>query len=121
MKIKTNVLISLLVAFAAVAGTAGFVAGRYVSDNKKPNFTKEHVLYVREGMTVSQVSDSIAAGAGTLRPASLERCLRKVGAEGNICGQNDCFRVADTSEPDPFRYDKKQRRDSAENQQPDDG
>ena len=84
MKIKTNVLISLLVAFAAVAGTAGFVAGRYVSDNKKPNFTKEHVLYVREGMTVSQVSDSIAAGAGTLRPASLERCLRKVGAEGNI-------------------------------------
>ncbi len=41
MKIKANVLIGLLVAFAAVAGTAGFVAGRYISDNKKPNFTKK--------------------------------------------------------------------------------
>ena len=81
MKIKANVLIGLLVAFAAVAGTAGFVAGRYISDNKKPNFTKKHVLYVRDGMTVGQVADSIAAGAGTLRPASLERCLRKVGAD----------------------------------------
>lgn len=84
MKSKKIIFISVFAVAALIAGVAGFVAGRYVSDNRKPNFTKEYVLYVRPGMSAAQVADSIASGAGTLRPKSMERCLGKVGNEGDI-------------------------------------
>ena len=63
---------------AILAGAAAFVAGRYYVDNKKPNFTEEYVLYVRPETTVSQISDSLQARAGMIRPKSLERSFRKL-------------------------------------------
>ncbi len=61
-----------------LAGAAGFVFGLYYIDNKKPNFTEKYVLYVRPEMTVQQVMDSLASGAGTLRPKSIERTFKKM-------------------------------------------
>lgn len=69
---------------AALAGAAGFVLGRYYSDNKKPNFTKEYVLYVRPETTVGQIADSLQVSAGMLRPKSLERCFRKMEVESKM-------------------------------------
>lgn len=68
----------MAVAAFAVAFVAGFVAGRYVSDNRKPNFSEEYVLYVYPDMTAQQVKDSLMTGAGVLRPKSLDRCFRKM-------------------------------------------
>ncbi len=63
---------------AVLAGAAGFVFGRYYSDNRKPNFTEKYVLYVHPDMSVQEVADSLAAGAGTLRPKSLQRAFSKM-------------------------------------------
>ena len=74
MKIKIYVVAALLV----LAGIGGFVAGRYFSDNKKPNFTDKYVLYVHPDMTVDQVKDSLSAGAGVLRPRSVDRAFKEM-------------------------------------------
>lgn len=63
---------------AVFAGIGGFVLGRYYSDNRKPNFSKEYVLYVRPGTDVQEVMDSLQSGAGVLRPKSIERTIRKM-------------------------------------------
>lgn len=76
MKIRIRWFVA--VAAFAVAFVAGFVAGRYVSDNRKPNFSEEYVLYVYPDMTAQQVKDSLMTGAGVLRPKSLDRCFRKM-------------------------------------------
>ena len=68
----------MIAAVILLAGAAGFVAGRYFSDNKKPNFSEKYVLYVRPDMTADQVKDSLAAGAGVLRPCSIDRTFRKM-------------------------------------------
>ncbi len=69
----------------AVIAVLGFVAGGvyalYYIDNKKPNFTKEHVLYIRPETTVGQVMDSLLTGAGTVRPKSVERTFKKMEVE----------------------------------------
>ncbi len=62
----------------AVMAAAGTFFGIYWSDNKRPNFSEKYVLYVRPDMTARQVMDSLQAGAGTLRPGSLERVFRKL-------------------------------------------
>lgn len=67
-----------------LAGAAGFAAGRYVGDNRKANFTKKYVLYVRPDMTAEQVKDSLAAGAGVLRPRSIDRTFRKMEVEAKM-------------------------------------
>lgn len=69
---------------ALLAGAAGFVAGRYYIDNRMPNFTQKYVLYVHPDMNVSQVMDSLQAGAGTIRPKSLQRALAKMDAANNM-------------------------------------
>lgn len=63
---------------AVLAGIGGFVLGRYYSDNRKPNFSKEYVLYVRPGTDVQEVMDSLQSGACVLRPKSIERTFRKM-------------------------------------------
>lgn len=78
MKIRGNILLAVFVVLAALAGAGGFVLGRYYSDNRKPNFSKKHVLYVRPETGVEEVMDSLASGAGVLRPRSLERAFRKM-------------------------------------------
>lgn len=78
MTVRLKISLTLLVVMAFLAGVAGFVAGRYWNDNRKPNFTKDYVLYVHPGMTVEAVKDSLHAGAGTLRPKSIDRAFRKM-------------------------------------------
>ena len=78
MTLKLKITLAGLITAALLAGAAGFVLGRYYSDNKKPNFTKDYVLYVHPDMSVRTVLDSLQTGAGTLRPKSLERAFAKM-------------------------------------------
>lgn len=78
MTVRLKITLVGVAVAALLAGAAGFVLGRYYSDNKKPNFTEKYVLYVHPDMTVSQILDSLAAGAGTLRPNSLKRAFAKM-------------------------------------------
>ena len=74
----------ILAALVILAGAAAFVAGRYYIDNKKPNFTEEYVLYVRPETTLGQIADSLQAGAGMIRPKSLERVFKKMDVASKI-------------------------------------
>ncbi|MBQ7812797.1 MAG: endolytic transglycosylase MltG [Bacteroidales bacterium] len=74
----------MVAAVVLLAGAAGFAAGRYVGDNRKANFTTKYVLYVRPDMTAEQVKDSLAAGAGVLRPRSIDRTFRKMEVEAKM-------------------------------------
>ena len=78
MTVRLKISLVGLAVAVLLAGAAGFVFGRYYSDNKKPNFTQKYVLYVRPEMNASQVMDSILTGAGTLRPKSLQRAFSKM-------------------------------------------
>ena len=73
-----KIVLSVLAVAALLAGAAAFVLGRYYIDNKKPNFTEKYVLYVYPDMEISSVMDSLNAGAGTLRPKSVERAFAKM-------------------------------------------
>lgn len=68
-------------AVAAVLGTAGFMAGRYVTDTRKPGFTRDYVLYVYPATSSEEAVDSLVSGAGALRRGSLERCAVKEDLE----------------------------------------
>lgn len=78
MKTKGKVLLAVAAVAVLLAGAAAFVAGRYYIDNRQPNFSKDYVLYVYPEMTATQVLDSIKAGAGAIRPKSVERVFRKM-------------------------------------------
>ena len=84
MKIRSNIFISVFAVLAVLSGIAGFVAGRYFSDNRRPNFSNDYVLHVYPEMTAQDVMDSLVAGAGVLRPKSLERTFRKMEVEQNL-------------------------------------
>ena len=81
---KSKILWAALAVMAVLAGVGGFVAGRYYIDNKKPNFTKDYVLYVYPDTPVEQVIDSLCTGAGAVRPKSVERAFAKVDAAQNM-------------------------------------
>ena len=84
MNKKSILLWGALAALVVLGSVAGFVLGRYYVDNKKANFTEDYVLYVYPDMTVDQVLDSLQAGAGVVRPKSLERAFEKVEAESRM-------------------------------------
>ena len=84
MTTKGKIILAVLAVGALLAGAAGFVAGRYYIDNKKPNFSEKYVLYVRPEMSVAEVMDSLQAGAGTVRPKSVERAFAKMGVDVNM-------------------------------------
>ncbi len=78
MTVRLKITLAGAAVAVLLAGAAGFFFGRYWSDNRKPNFSEKYVLYVRPDMTAGQVMDSLAAGAGTLRPKSVERTFKKM-------------------------------------------
>ena len=84
MTVRLKITLSMVVVAVLGAAAAGFVLGRYYSDNKKPNFTEDYVLYVRPGMTTAEIADSLSAGAGMLRPRSLERCFKKMDVASSM-------------------------------------
>lgn len=81
MRIKSNIFIVAFAVLAVLSGVAGFVVGRYFSDNKNPNFSNDYVLYVYQDMTAEAVKDSLIAGAGVLRPKSLDRTFDEMDVE----------------------------------------
>jgi UPF0755 protein len=69
----------------AVLGVVAFgVVAEYYLDNRRPNFQKKYVLYVRPDMTAEEVLDSIICGAQPERPKSLEHVFRKMDVEKNM-------------------------------------
>ena len=84
MKTKGKIILAVALVAAILAGAAGFVVGRYYIDNREPNFAKDYVLYVYPEMTTAQVIDSLQAGAGTIRPKSVERVFKKMELEQNM-------------------------------------
>lgn len=84
MKVRIKITLAAVAVAVCLAAVAGFVAGRYYSDNRKPNFSQKYVLYVRPDTPVQTVMDSLHAGAGTLRPKSLARAFRKMEVAQNM-------------------------------------
>ena len=91
-----KIALAVTAVFAVLAGVGGFVFGRYWIDNKEPNFTKDYVLYVYPETTVGQVVDSLCAGAGAIRPKSLERAFAKMDVTN---GMKPGRYVVDTAVP----------------------
>ncbi|MBQ8169773.1 MAG: endolytic transglycosylase MltG [Bacteroidales bacterium] len=84
MKVRIKITLAAVAVAVCLAAVAGFVVGRYYSDNRKPNFSQKYVLYVRPDTPVQTVMDSLQAGAGTLRPKSLARAFRKMEVAQNM-------------------------------------
>lgn len=85
MKKKKLTVITVSAAAVLVAGVCLWVGLRYLTDNRMPNFSKEYVLYVYPDMSAETALDSIAAGAGVIRPGSMDRCAGKEDLDGRIC------------------------------------
>ena len=77
-------IFTLAILFSLISVCAGFVSGRYIIDNRKPNFAEAYTLYVYPDMSVDQVMDSLNLGAGTKRVRSLERCFRKMELSSSL-------------------------------------
>ena len=84
MTVRLKIGIVLLALFAILSAVAGFVLGRYWSDNRKPNFSEEYVLYVYPDTHIEDVVDSLQLRAGVLRPKSLCRALKKMDTSRNM-------------------------------------
>ena len=65
----------VLLAGLAVAVLAGVFAFRWYSDNKRPNFSREAVVYIYPGTGADEAFNAIADSAGVLRPNSLKRAF----------------------------------------------
>ena len=85
MKKKKLTVIAVSAAAVLVAGVCLWVGLRYLTDTRMPNFSKEYVLYVYPDMSAETALDSIAAGAGVIRPGSMDRCAGKEDLSGRIC------------------------------------
>ena len=77
-----------------VVAVASVFAGLWYTDNKRPNFTKDHVLYVYPDMTAEQVLESL--DSVTVRPRSLARAFDKMETASKI---NPGRYVIDTTVP----------------------
>ena len=74
-QIITRVAVGLGVAVCLIGGVKAY---RLWYDRKAPNFEGLTELYVYPGMTPQEVQDSILAGGGVKKPASLQRVFRDV-------------------------------------------
>ena len=78
MKLNKKVLTVFFSISALLVALAAFVAGRYYNDNRRANFSRDYVLCVYPDMSVQAVKDSLAVGAGLIRPRSLDRVFAKL-------------------------------------------
>ena len=76
--------IYVLIFSAMVAIAVSVIAGRWYNDNRRPNFTKDYILYVRPETPVCEVMDSLQNGAGSLRLRSLRRCFEQENLAENM-------------------------------------
>ena len=78
MKHNKKVFRIFILISALLMAMAAFVAGRYYNDNRRANFSDDYVLYVYPDMSVQAVKDSLAVGAGVIRPRSIDRVFAKL-------------------------------------------
>ena len=71
--------IYMIVPVIAAVIIAAVFAGRWYNDNRRPNFSKRHILYVHPDMTSSQVLESL--DTVVLRPRSLARVFSKMDVD----------------------------------------
>ena len=71
---KKAVYIELVVGIA-VAAFVCVLAGRWYSDNKRGNFSREAVVYIYPGTGADEAFKAISDSASVLRPASLKRAF----------------------------------------------
>ena len=69
----------MIVPVIAAVIIAAVCAGRWYNDNRRPNFSKRHILYVHPDMTSSQVLESL--DTVVLRPRSLARVFSKMDVD----------------------------------------
>ena len=72
--------IALLFAALVAVVVAGAVGGRWYGDNRKPNFTGNHEMFIYPGMSVSKVVESIPDSVVSRR-RSLERVMSELSDE----------------------------------------
>ncbi|MCQ2143425.1 MAG: endolytic transglycosylase MltG [Bacteroidales bacterium] len=71
------------IALTVLAAAVSFGA-RWYTDNRAAGFTNDYTLFVYPDTPLSEVVDSISAGAVPLRPRSLARSFAKENVEENI-------------------------------------
>ncbi len=95
---KRSTVLSIVIPLAvAVVGVVVFFAGRYVADNKSPNFTKSYTLYIYKGTDCASVLDSLSADGRVKRVGSLRRCAKKEELEMRVTPGKYCIDSACTS------------------------
>ncbi len=72
--------LALLFAALVAVVVAGAVGGRWYGDNRKPNFTSNHEMFIYPGMSVSKVVESIPDSVVSRR-RSLERVMSELSDE----------------------------------------
>lgn len=72
---KKPIILTVVAAVLAVGAVGAVVFGRWLVDNKQPNFKREAVIYVYPGMSAGQVLENIADSAGVQRIGSLKRAF----------------------------------------------
>lgn len=72
---KKPIILTVVAAVLAVGAVGAAVFGRWLVDNKQPNFKREAVIYVYPGMSAGQVLENIADSAGVQRIGSLKRAF----------------------------------------------
>ena len=75
--------IALLFAALVAVVVAGAVGGRWYGDNRKPNFTSNHEMFIYPGMSVSKLVESIPDSVVSRR-RSLERVMSELSDEDLI-------------------------------------
>ena len=76
MTLHKNVKRISIIAASVIVILSAVFALRWYTDNRRPNFSEPHVLYVYPDMTADQVLDSLSSV--TKRPRSLERAFDKM-------------------------------------------
>lgn len=73
MKKKKKIYLAALVCMLVLVGLAAFFGYDYYMVHKKPNFSKNYVLYVYPDMPAHEILDSLESGAGMIN----RRAMRK--------------------------------------------
>lgn len=76
MTLHKNVKRISIIAASVIVALSAVFALRWYTDNRRPNFSEPHVLYVYPDMTADQVLDSLSSVAK--RPRSLARAFDKM-------------------------------------------
>ena len=77
MRIFQRIIVGSVLAVVVVACIWGY---EYYCDHRKPNFSKEAVIYVWPDASPASVVDSLVAKAGVIDPESLSRAFHSAGA-----------------------------------------